>query len=100
MIKNLGTPQEVDNEDELKKAVERLGGLCLKFRSPGNRGVPDRICFLPGGRLYLAELKRPKKGLDPLQKYFKKIFESLGFEVHVLDTKEKIKQFINAIQAI
>ena len=39
--------------------ARRHGGLSLKWVSPGRLGVPDRLLFMPGGRLYLVELKRP-----------------------------------------
>lgn len=29
-------------EEKLRKAVRQKGGLCWKFVSPGNAGVPDR----------------------------------------------------------
>jgi hypothetical protein len=34
-------------EARLKRTVKELGGLALKFVSPGCRGVPDRLIFLP-----------------------------------------------------
>ena len=33
------------------------GGRCYKWVSPGNSGVPDRIVFLPGGKVIFVELK-------------------------------------------
>ena len=38
--------KESEIERKLVKAVKDLGGLCLKFTSPGFTGVPDRILIL------------------------------------------------------
>lgn len=37
---------ERDFEKKMTDLVKRLGGLCLKFESPGNTGVPDRLIRL------------------------------------------------------
>lgn len=39
--------REKEIEAKLKKEVEKVGGLALKFISPGVAGVPDRIVLLP-----------------------------------------------------
>ncbi len=31
---------------------KKMGGMAVKFTSPGLDGVPDRIVLLPGGRLH------------------------------------------------
>lgn len=46
-------------EKYLKQMVEKTGGRCLKFVSPGNRFVPDRICLLPEGHIFFIECKSP-----------------------------------------
>ena len=50
---------EKDVERRLCALARRHGGVALKWTSPGTMGVPDRLVFLPGGRLYLVEVKRP-----------------------------------------
>ena len=54
-------------EAKLVTAVRQLGGLALKFISPGLDGVPDRLVLLPGGRMAFIELKAPGKKMRPLQ---------------------------------
>ena len=44
-------------ESKLVKAVKNMGGLAPKFVSPGFDGVPDRIVFLPHGKIAFVELK-------------------------------------------
>jgi hypothetical protein len=44
-------------ERYLDDQVKLLGGETRKFVSPGHDGVADRLCFLPGGLLWLVEVK-------------------------------------------
>ena len=55
----IGKKSESAIEGRLRDRVKLLGGRCLKFVSPGQNGVPDRIILLPGGRVVFAELKAP-----------------------------------------
>lgn len=73
--------QERDIERKLKKRVEALGCMCLKFESPGFTGVPDRIILMPGGEAFFVELKAPGKKERPRQEYVQKQFRALGFIV-------------------
>ena len=65
-------------ERKLKIAVEKLDGMCLKFTSPGNRGVPDRILLLPGGLVYFVELKSETGKPFGLQEYMAARIKGLG----------------------
>jgi hypothetical protein len=90
--------REKSIEKHLKDEVEKLGGKAFKFTSPGNAGVPDRIVIIKG-LIKFVELKRPGKDLRPVQKFRKKQFEQLGVEVMVLDSKEKVDEFIEICTA-
>ena len=46
-------------ESKLTRATKAMGGLALKFISPGYDGVPDRIVLFPGGRIAFVEVKGP-----------------------------------------
>ena len=81
-------------EAYLRDRVKELGGKAYKFVSPGNTGVPDRLVCLPGGRVVFVELKAPGKKPTALQRSQHKKLESLGFEVQVIDQKERVDQFI------
>lgn len=85
-------------EKRLKRGVEALGGLCEKFTSPGRRSVPDRLVSLPGGRIVFVELKAPKKGPTPLQAKDHARRRALGFDVRVIDTVEKVDEFLKEIK--
>ena len=84
-------------ERKLIKAAKNMGGLALKFISPGYDGVPDRIVLFPGGRIVFVEVKAPGKALRPLQVRRKRQLESLGFKVYVLDAAEQIDEILKAI---
>ena len=81
-------------ERKLIKAAKNMGGLALKFISPGYDGVPDRIVLFPGGRIAFVEVKAPGKTLRPLQVRRKRQLESLGFRVYVLDDPEQIEEIL------
>lgn len=83
-------------EKQLREEIEKLGGKAFKFTSPGNVGVPDRIVML-AGQVRFVELKKPGKELRPLQKYRKRQIEKLGFQVAVIDSIEKVEEFLNEI---
>ena len=72
-------------EHKLVKAVHLMGGLALKFISPGFDGVPDRVVLLPGGKAAFVELKATGKKMRPLQVRRKKQIEALGFSVYCID---------------
>lgn len=82
--------RESEIEKALVRHVKRLGGLCEKFTSPQNAGVPDRIITLPGGRIIFVELKAPGKKLRPLQQLDHARRIALGCKVLVIDNMEKI----------
>lgn len=85
---------EAKLEAKLKRKIEALGGQCFKWVSPGKKGIPDRIIFLPGGRIFLVETKWGKNGLSPQQRLIHKILHSLGIQVHVIGTEEQLNTFI------
>ncbi|NLI90385.1 MAG: VRR-NUC domain-containing protein [Epulopiscium sp.] len=86
--------EEKQVELKLKQEIEKLGGLCLKFVSPGMSGMPDRLILLPDKKIYFAELKAPGEKLRPLQLKRKEQLESLGFKVYKIDSYEKVEEVI------
>lgn len=86
-------------ERQLAIQVKRMGGMAVKFVSPGLDGVPDRIILLPGGKCAFVELKAPGKKLRVLQEKRKRQLETLGFAVYVIDGVEQIGGVLDEIQA-
>lgn len=75
---------ESEIEKKLVQGVKKLGGVAYKWVSPGNAGVPDRLVFLPGGRIFLVELKTERGVLSKVQKAQHRRLEKLGREVITL----------------
>ena len=61
--------RERDIEKYLKARVEEMGGLFMKFVSPGNDGVPDRIAIMPGDHVWFVELKTSKGRTTAIQEW-------------------------------
>ena len=80
---------ESDVEARLTRLVEKAGGLCLKWVSPGRLGVPDRIIIMPGGRILLVELKRPGGKPRASQKAFHAKLAARGVPVHIVDDADE-----------
>ena len=87
------TVLEKDIEAKLRYAVERTGGLCLKWTCPGWAGVPDRICLLPGGRIVFVEMKREGGKVSNRQAWWKVKLERLGFTHYYIWDDEDLRQF-------
>lgn len=61
--------KESEIEAWMKARIEKMNGMFMKFVSPGNDGVPDRIAFFPDSRAVFIELKARRGKLSELQKY-------------------------------
>jgi len=77
--------RERDIERALVASVEAAGGLAWKLVSPGRRGVPDRLCLFPGGRVLFVETKAPGKALSIAQERMAETLRALEFVVEVID---------------
>lgn len=89
---------EKNIESKLRNEVKKLGGLSLKLLTTHFTGLPDRLCLLPRGRLFFIELKTTKKKPRKIQLVIHKRLKKLGFPVLIIDSTEKIKQFIENVK--
>ena len=89
--------REIVIERQLAMAVKKMGGMAVKFVSPGLDGVPDRIVLLPDKKMAFVELKAPGKKLRPLQEKRRSQLEALGFPVYVIDGAEQIGGVLDEI---
>lgn len=85
-------------ERKLREKVKHLGGWSIKLPSVHNWGLPDRICLLPGGLLFFAEIKTTGEKPRPSQLVVHKKLKGLGFEVHVIDSSEQINKILNTYE--
>lgn len=84
-------------EQKLVKTVKHMGGIALKFISPGFDGMPDRLVLLPKGKIAFVEVKAPNKKPRPLQAARHGMLRRLGFKVYVLDHAEQIGGILDDI---
>ena len=85
-------------ERMLVHSVKNMGGLALKFVSPGLAGVPDRLVLLPGGKTVFVEMKAPGKKPSSLQRLRHGQLRDLGFRVYVIDSTEEIQGMLEGVQ--
>lgn len=71
----------------------------MKWVSPGNSGVPDRIVIFDKG-VYFIELKRPGESPRALQVETIRRLQRQDMIVFVIDEKLKIDKFIKMIDLI
>lgn len=86
-------------EQKFREAVKAVGGVAVKFTSPGWDGMPDRLALLPGGRMAFVEVKSPGEKPRPLQEARHRMLWRLGFKVYVLDNEGQIGGIIDEIQS-
>lgn len=84
---------EEDVENPLVRLYKKAKGVAFNFKSPGKRGVPDRLCLLPVPQEHIAivhryvkfvECKSPTGTLSPHQKTVRKGLAKMGYPVIVL----------------
>lgn len=85
-------------EHKLTIAVKNMGGIAVKFVSPGFDGMPDRIVLLPGGHMGFVEVKAIGCKPRPLQLARHRLLRGLGFKVYVLDDEQQIGGLLDEIR--
>lgn len=88
------TESEKTVEAYLVKRMKEAGGKAYKWVSPGNDGVPDRVCLFPGGRIELVELKGKGGALTPSQKKRFPELARLGRRIWVLWSRREVDLFL------
>lgn len=84
-------PREVSIERNLKSAVEKSQGMCIKLDPTGLVGIPDRLVILPGPWIVFVEVKRPKGGrISKLQMWWRDRLVGLGCEHRFIKTTDEV----------
>ena len=78
--------RERDIEAWLRRRIEDMGGLFLKFTSPGNAGVPDRLVVLKRGVVFV-ELKAENGVLKKLRQHAVVVFGMDGAKEFLSDLR-------------
>ena len=79
-------------EKMLVERIKLLGGLCLKLLCTHFTGLPDRMCLLPGGKIFFAEIKTTGFTPSPRQIWVKNKLTQLGFNVYIIDNSSLLKK--------
>lgn len=87
--------KEKDIERYFCNLVKENGGIVRKLQWVGHNGAPDRLVAMPGGGLFLAEIKKPGGSPDPHQDREIQRFAKLGTEVLVIDSYQAAYRFID-----
>ena len=80
-------------ETFLHKRIRLVGGTTFKLMSTV-RGMPDRLVVLPGGKMYLIEMKTPTGEVSPIQRERHQKLADLGVHVYVLNNREAVLSWI------
>ena len=91
---------EKEIERRLGKMLESRGCLYLKFESPGNPGVPDRIVILPSGLTIYLELKTSLGRLSNIQKWQTGRMKERGADVRVIKGWEQAQEFVREVEGL
>ena len=86
---------EKDHEDRFVEYALRRGCRAWKLIFIGRKGFPDRIVFMPGGRVIFMEFKRKGNKQSPHQDKIQKILEGLGFNWYTPYTFEEAKEILD-----
>lgn len=87
---------EKEIESKIRKAVKKHGGLFLKFVSPSETGVPDRI-VIQDGRVIFVELKRDGERPTPRQLLMHRRLRKCGADVRVVTGMQQAVEFIEEV---
>lgn len=99
--------KESSVESALVQAAAARGGWALKFVSPGNAGVPDRLVIMPQAecpacksraKIAFVEVKRPGQVLRPLQVRQSERLARLGACVTWVDGLEGCETLLEGLQ--
>lgn len=90
--------KESQIERRLVEGVKRLGGMCLKFVSPGTLGVPDRIIITAKGQVIFVELKAETGRLTKIQRYVIGEMQKRGADARVVKGIDEVKELLAEIE--
>ena len=89
--------KESQIEARLVKMVRERGGLCYKFVSPANPGVPDRLVITPDGRVVFVELKTEVGRLAKIQHWQIEEMKARGADVRIVKGIDQAKTFVQEV---
>ena len=97
-MKNAIVESEKVIERKLVEAVKANGGMCIKLLCDNWLGLPDRMVLMPHSKIAFVELKTTGQKPRRIQVFMHNKLRNLGFRVEVIDTIERVNNFINSIK--
>ena len=88
---------EKEIERRMVQMVKQRGGLCYKFVSPSNPGVPDRIIITPDGKIIFVEIKTEIGRLSKLQTWQRSEMQKRGADVRVAYGWPAVKALVEEV---
>lgn len=89
-------------ESQLEKTFRRririLGGMVVQLM-PTVAGIPDRLVLMPGGRMYLVELKTRTGRLSPVQREWHRKVGLIGVPVVTLYGLGEVVKWVDDLGA-
>lgn len=81
-------------ERKLSRGLKALGGWALKLPAVHVSGLPDRMCLLPGGRIFFVEVKTTGEKPRKIQRVIHRRLQRMGFRVEVVDSTVQIQSIL------
>lgn len=94
MAKRYRPIRERDIEARFVRQAKEAGMLPIKFTSPTQRSVPDRLVLMPDGLSRFVEFKAPGQKPTPAQAALHEAFRQLGHPVDVIDSMEGVTAWL------
>ena len=85
---------ENEIESYLTQKAKENGFICMKFTSPENNGVSDRL-LVGHGSVFFVEVKAPGEKPRPLQVKFARSVWLHGCRAHTVDTKDRVDALLS-----
>lgn len=93
--RNIIKESEKTLDRKLGRAIKAKKGLYIKLNTMHLLGLPDRLCLLPGGLCFFAEIKTTGDKPRKIQKFMHRKLEKLGFKVFIIDETKKIYESLH-----
>lgn len=81
-------------ERKLNLAIKKLGGCTIKLLATHISGLPDRICLLPQGKVFFAEVKTTKEKPKKIQLKVHRDLKAMNFPTFIIQSTEDIENLI------
>lgn len=88
----MNTQLEKQIENEFVLYATKFGAKVVKFNDQSTTGAPDRIVFLPGGKVFFIEFKKPNGVVSPKQDAYHRTLHRLGFGIHTCYSFNQAKE--------